>query len=97
MEDHILLLKKKSDEDIICSFDLHDPFPLDPPHVQQFLFSRAYVWILGYTLSVEQTTIRVERGKHHPSWSPHVLQVKEFSYTSFFSLPHGESIMDSLP
>ena len=78
---------KKSDEQISRSFDLHDPFRIDPSCTQQFTFVRIYFWIRGYDLTYEEPTmVRIERARHHPMWNPRQPRAKQLVYEGLFLL-----------
>jgi hypothetical protein len=51
LDGSIIQIVHKHCEQIQSSFDLSDPFRIDPAYAQQFIFTRAYYWLRGYDLS----------------------------------------------
>ncbi len=87
MDDTHLYVIDKSDKQIACSFDLHDPFRIDPLCTQQFTFMRTYLWIRGYDLTYEEpTTVRIEHARHHSTWNPRQPYAKQYAYEGLFLL-----------
>jgi hypothetical protein len=85
VEDSHIHVIKKCDEQIRRSFDLHEPFEIDPPSTGQFTFMRIYCWMRGYELtSKEQATVRIERAMHHPKWNRRQPCEKQFAYQGLF-------------
>jgi hypothetical protein len=72
---------KKSDERIKHTFDLETPFRIDPPCTQQFTFICVSFWIRGYDLACEEKkTVRIQRARHHPAWTPTHPREERFVY-----------------
>ena len=110
MGDAHLVVTNKNDEQITCSFDVPDPFCLDPLCTQQCTFMRVYLWIRGYDLTYEEPTmVRIERARRHPAWHPELPRRAQFAYHSTFLLfgeiaawvqyleTHHCPLMDPLP
>ena len=86
-DDAHLHVVNKSNEQIICSFDLHDPFRIDPLCTQQFTLIRIYFWLRGYHLTYEEpTTVKIACAEHHPIWNLRHPGAKQFTYGGLFLL-----------
>lgn len=87
VDDTHLYVLNKSDEQIACSFDLRDPFRIDPLCTQQFILVRIYLWIRGYDLTYEEPPIvRIERARNHWAWNSRQSYVRQYVYKSLFLL-----------
>jgi hypothetical protein len=87
VEDSHIHVIKKCDEQIRRSFDLHDPFRIDPPCTQQFTFLCIYYWIRGYHISSEEKAmVRIEPARHHPEWNLRQPREKQLAYQGLFHL-----------
>ncbi len=83
---HIHIIKK-SDERITRSFDLNDPFGLDPPYARQFLFTRIYFWICGYDITAQEyANVHIACANHHLGWKGTQPREADIAYHSIFLL-----------
>jgi hypothetical protein len=89
LDDTIVHIVHKHCEQIQSSFDLSDPFRIDPALAQQFAFTRAYYWMRGYDLSyADNAKVLMRRGRSHPSFDQRYPREQLFDYQSMPLLQH---------
>ena len=83
LADTVVYITHKHREQINSSFDLSDPFEVDPKCAYQFTCTRAYYWIRGYDLSyLGNAKVLICRGRSHPTFDQRYPREKLFDYKS---------------
>ena len=89
VDETIWMIVHKRFEQIQASFDLADPFSIDPASAQQFTLTRAYYWLRGYDLSyADNAKVLIRQGRSHPDFGRCALPEHLFDYKTLLLLKH---------